>query len=399
VALRNNEDITESGPADPALEAARIYAQSVVDTLREPLLVLDAGQRVISANRCFYQTFQVSREETEGCLIYDLGDHQWAIPRLRELLEAIIAENTCFHDFEVDHEFPTIGRRTMILNARRLERRSGEPWLTLLAIEDVTDRRRIEALLARHAQELARSNADLQQFATIAAHDLQEPLRKIEFFGEQLKIECEEALGDEGRDYLERMRNAAKRMQRLIGGLLTLARVSTTEHPFVPVDLADVTRSVVSDLEVQIEQAGARLDVGDLPTIEADPLQMRQLLQNVIDNSLKFYRPDEALIVKIHGELLGVRGGRPSGNSPVAKSCRVIVEDNGVGFDEKYLDRIFGPFQRLCGRDQHEGTGMGLAICRKIVERHGGEIFAKSTPGKGSTFIVTLPVVHEEEMS
>ena len=396
--MRHNEDITEPLRAERALEEARIYAESIVDTLRQPLLVLDAGLRVVSANRCFYQIFQVTREETEDCLIYELGNHQWEIPRLRELLETIVPVNAHFDDYEVDHAFPTIGHKTMLLNARRLERRSGEPWLILLAIEDITDRRRAEAMLARQAQELARSNADLQEFATVAAHDLQEPLRKIRFFGEQLEVECTEALGAEGRDSLERMRNAATRMQRLISDLLALARISTTEQPFVPVDLADVIRNVISDLEVQIEQVGARLHVGELPTIEADPVQMRQLLQNLIDNALKFHQLDEAPVVKIHGELLGVREGRPSGNSPVDRSCRVIVEDNGVGFDEKYLDRIFTAFQRLHGRDQYEGTGLGLGICRKIVERHGGEISAKSTPGQGSTFIVTLPVVQRNAL-
>jgi signal transduction histidine kinase len=382
-----------------ALEEARIYADSIVDTLREPLLVLDAGQRIVSANRSFYQMFQVTREDTEGCLIYELGNHQWDIPRLRELLDTIVPANAHFDDYEVDHAFPTIGHKTMLLNARRLERRGGEPWLILLAIEDITDRRRADARLARLAREMERSNADLQEFATVAAHDLQEPLRKIQFFGEQLTIECAEALGAEGRDYLERMRNAAKRMQRLISDLLALARISTVGQPFVPVDLAEVTRNVVSDLEVQIEQLGARLHLGELPTVEADPLQMRQLLQNLIDNALKFHQPDEAPVVKIHGELLGVREGRPNGNPPVAKSCRVVVEDNGVGFDEKYLDRIFNVFQRLSGRGQHEGTGMGLAICRRILERHAGQISAKSRPGQGSTFVVTLPVVHAKEMN
>jgi len=397
--LRGNEYIAEPGRAGQVIEESWIYAQGVVDTLREPVLVLDASQRILSANRSFYQTFQVRREETEGRLIYELGGHQWDIPRLRDLLQTIIPVNTHFEDFEVDHEFPTIGHKTMLLNGRRLERTSGAPWLILLAIEDITDRRRTAAVLARQARELARSNADLQQFATIAAHDLQEPLRKIQFFGEQLKIECGEALGDEGRDYLERMRNSTKRMQSLISDLLALARIGSSAQRFVPVDLAAVTRNAVSDLEVRIEQVGGRLRVGELPTIEANPLQMRQLLQNLIDNALKFHRPDEAPVVKIHGELLGVRKGRLRGNSPVAKSCRVIVEDSGVGFDEKYLDRIFAPFQRLGGRGQHEGTGIGLAICRKIVERHGGEISAQSTPGQGSTFIVTLPVVHGKEMN
>lgn len=397
--MRADQGIRESRPAEQALEDARIYADSIVNTLRAPLLVLDADQRILSANRSFYQIFQVTREETEGCLIYELGNHQWDIPSLRELLETIVPANAHFEDFEVDHVFPTIGRKAMLLNARRLERSSGEAWLILLAIEDITDRRRTEAALSRQARELARSNADLQEFATVAAHDLQEPLRKIQFFGEQLKIEYGEALGAEGRDYLEQMRSAAKRMQRLIRDLLALARIGTTEQPFVPVDLADVMGNVVSDLKVQIEQGGVRLHVGELPTIEADPIQMRQLLQNLLDNALKFHRPGEAPVVRIHGELLDVREGGSRGNAPADRSCRVVVEDNGIGFDEKYLDRIFNVFQRLHGRAQHEGTGMGLAICRKIVERHGGEISARSKPGKGSAFIVTLPVVHKKELN
>lgn len=394
--MRDHASIAESRRAEQELEEARVYADSIVNTLRQPLLVLDSGQRIVSANRSFYRTFQVTREETEGCLIYELGRHQWDIPGLRVLLETIVPANAHFEDFEVDHAFPTIGHKTMLLNGRRLERASGEPWRILLAIEDVTDRRRAEEVLARQTRELGRSNADLQEFASVAAHDLQEPLRKIQFFGEQLKLEYGEALGAEGQAYLERMRDAATRMQRLISDLLALARIRTAEQPFVRVDLADVLRSVVSDLEVQIKQAGLQLDVGELPTIEADPLQMRQLLQNLIDNALKFHRPDEAPVVKVHGELLGVPGGR-RGNSTVGRSCRVIVEDNGVGFDEKYRDRIFNVFQRLHRRGQYEGTGMGLAICRKIVERHGGEISAKSTPGRGSRFIVTLPVAHRKD--
>jgi len=178
---------------------------------------------------------------------------------------------------------------------------------------------------------------------------------------------------------------------------MALARISIAEQPFVRVDLADVLRNVVSDLEVEIEQEGVHLHVGALPTIEADPLQMRQLLQNLLDNALKFRRPDAAPVVQIHGELLGASGGRPRGHSRFGKSCRIMVEDNGVGFDETYLDRIFQVFQHLHRRDEHAGTGMGLAICRKIAERHGGEIFARSTLGRGSTFIVTLPVAHKKE--
>jgi signal transduction histidine kinase len=180
------------------------------------------------------------------------------------------------------------------------------------------------------------------------------------------------------------MLNAAARMRALIDGLLTFSRVSTHTRPFVPVDLAEVAREVVDDLSVRLTRSGGRVEVGDLPTIDADPTQMRQLLQNLIGNALKFHRPEEPPVVRVYG-----RG--PDGPADDGR-CQILVEDHGIGFEEKYLDRIFLPFQRLHGRGEYEGTGMGLAICRRIVERHGGTLTARSVPEQGSTFIATLPV-------
>ncbi|MGD1914352.1 MAG: PAS domain-containing protein [Rivularia sp. (in: cyanobacteria)] len=237
----------------------------------------------------------------------------------------------------------------------------------------------------RQREELTRSNEELQQFAFIASHDLQEPLRKIIAFGDRLKATCDSALTDKGRDYLQRMQNAAQRMQVLIEDLLTLSRITTRAQPFVEVNLAKVTQEVLSDLEVRIAQTGARIFVGELPIIVADPLQMRQLLQNLIGNALKFYRKTEPNVVKIYSKYL-------TNQQLNCNYCQIIVEDNGIGFDEKYLDRIFNVFQRLHGRTEYQGTGMGLAICRKIVERHQVSITAKSEPGKGASFIVTLKI-------
>lgn len=244
----------------------------------------------------------------------------------------------------------------------------------------------------RQREELARSNTELQQFASIASHDLQEPLRKIQAFSNRLKDKYGEVLTEQGRDYLERMQNAAQRMQSLIDDLLTLSRVTTKAQPFVPVNLDQVTQEVLSDLEVCIQQNRGHVDVGNLPTIDADPIQMRQLLQNLISNALKFHRDDEPQVVKIYSQWLEKQENPPRGGSPVPKRCQIIVEDNGIGFDEKYLDRIFNVFQRLHSRSEFEGTGMGLAICRKIAERHGGSITAESSPGQGAKFIVTLPI-------
>lgn len=244
----------------------------------------------------------------------------------------------------------------------------------------------------RQRQELARSNAELEQFASIASHDLQEPLRKIQAFGNRLKTTCGETLTEQGHDYLERMHNAAQRMQNLIDDLLILSRITTRAHPFVPVNLAQVAQEVLSDLEVRIQQTEGRVEVGELPTIDADPLQMRQLLQNLISNSLKFHRDNEPPTVRIYSQFLGGQAIQPVEDSISAQLCQIIIEDNGIGFDEKYLDRIFNVFQRLHSRSEYEGTGVGLAICRKIAERHGGSITAKSTPGQGAAFIVTMPI-------
>lgn len=238
--------------------------------------------------------------------------------------------------------------------------------------------------------ELARSNSELQQFASIASHDLQEPLRKIQTFGNRLKDKYGQELTEQGRDYLERMQNAAERMQTLIDDLLVLSRVTTKAQPFVQVNLNQITQEVLSDLEVRIQQCGECLTVSELLTIDADPVQMRQLLQNLISNALKFHHNESPQRIKVYSQNLE-NAELPTGGSPALEWFQLIVEDNGIGFDEKYLDRIFNVFQRLHTRSEYEGTGMGLAICRKIAERHGGSITGKSTLGQGSKFIVTLP--------
>jgi signal transduction histidine kinase len=241
--------------------------------------------------------------------------------------------------------------------------------------------------------ELQRSNRELQDFAFVASHDLQEPLRKIQAFGDRIRTKEGEAFSNEGRDYLQRMLNAAGRMQTLIQDLLTFSRVTTKAQPFTRVDLNTVAREVLNDLEARVEQTGGRVELGSLPTIEADPLQMRQLLQNLIGNALKFHRPGTPPVIQVTGEIIKPEWANGTDADGLA---RLTFSDNGIGFDEKYLDRIFTPFQRLHARSEYEGTGMGLAVCRKIVERHGGQITAQSQPEQGATFLVTLPATHPE---
>jgi light-regulated signal transduction histidine kinase (bacteriophytochrome) len=225
----------------------------------------------------------------------------------------------------------------------------------------------------------------------VASHDLQEPLRKIQTFSDQLKIKSGPLLNEEGHRILERIITAADRSQVLINDLLSLSRVATQAQPFARVDLTKMVLSVISDLEVRLEETGGRVETEDLPVIEADPTQMRQLFQNLIVNALKFRAPDKKPRIKVSGRVIeNKRLSDIPGRS--SNLCQVSVKDNGIGFDEKYLDRIFQPFQRLHSQQEYEGTGIGLSICRRITERHGGDITAKSRIEHGTTFIVTLPV-------
>ncbi|MFL5906846.1 MAG: ATP-binding protein [Solirubrobacterales bacterium] len=239
--------------------------------------------------------------------------------------------------------------------------------------------------LEQRAQELSRSNAELEQFASIASHDLKEPLRKVQTFTEQLASKESERLSDEGRDYLERTGAAGQRMQALIDDLLRFSRVATQGRPFEQVDLGEVARQAVSDLEGVTAQSGGSIEVGELPTVAADPLQMRQLVQNLISNALKFRREGVPPEVRI------------TGSTTRGRFAEIKVADNGIGFEQRYQARIFRVFERLHGRGSYPGTGIGLALCRKIVDRHGGTITAESTPGKGSTFTVTLPLAQPAE--
>jgi len=282
---------------------------------------------------------------------------------------------------------------------------------------DIDDRKRIEGEVRRlnrdlearvqaRTVELERANADLkaftaklewsnrelQEFASVASHDLQEPLRKIQAFGDRLEAKAGPALGDEGRDYLGRMRAAAGRMRTLIDDLLAFSRVSTKARPFAPLDLGKVAREVLSDLEGRIAQTSGRVEAVDLPTVAADATQMRQLFQNLIGNGLKFHKPGVPPAIRVSARTLE-SAERPDPDVPAVE---IGFEDNGIGFDPKYLDRIFNVFQRLHGRNEYEGTGMGLAIVRKIVERHGGSITARAEPGRGATFVVVLPVAQPQ---
>lgn len=252
------------------------------------------------------------------------------------------------------------------------------------------ERDRNVATLSEYARNLEHTNQELRDFTSIASHDLQEPLRKIQTFGELLQQRSGPNLDERGNDYIQRMQRAAERMQTLISDLLAYSRITAHVRPFTRLDLNLVVKQVLADLDLQIEQTRAVVQVGDLPEIDADQFQMNQLFQNLVGNALKFHKQGCPPVVRIFSE----HAQEPSLQNGL---CEIHIEDEGVGFNEKYLERIFQPFQRLHSREKFEGTGMGLTICRKIVDRHGGSITAHSTAGKGTTFIIRLPVEQKGE--
>ena len=268
-----------------------------------------------------------------------------------------------------------------------------------VTFRDVTERKEAAQAMAAANAKLERRNRALRDFAYIASHDLQEPLRKIRSFSSLVLGDYADAVDDTGRHYLERMQDAAERMSQLINDLLVYSRITTRAQPFESVDLTEIADNVRSDLDLQIEDVDGTVDIGALPTVEADPTQIRQVLQNLIGNGLKFRKPDEPPHVQVEATVEPAapelqEEGRLDANC--TEMCRLTVTDNGIGFEESHADRIFTPFKRLHGRGEYEGTGMGLAICQRIVERHGGDITASSTPGEGTTFTVLLPVARSD---
>jgi PAS domain S-box-containing protein len=357
------------------ITAARA-AREILDTMADALFVIDANGRI-----------RVVNDSVHDLLGYRQSD---LIGRAIDHLEETTGDET------ISRTLRDLARRGPIRDQeRRLRHADGHAVSVSVSISPVSEedvqegaviiardiraRKRAEEELKLALTHLEQSNRELEDFAYVASHDLQEPLRKIQAFGDLLRSKHAEALPEQARDYIERMQAAAKRMQVLINDLLSFSRVTTKAQPFVRVDLGEVASEVAKDLETRTHDSGGRIAIGPMPVIEADPLQMRQLLQNLAGNALKFHRPGVPPVVDVHGE---IENGR----------CRITVSDNGIGFEEKYAERIFTMFERLHARTTYEGTGIGLAICRKIAERHGGEIVAHGRVGEGATFVVTLPV-------
>lgn len=397
-------DVTERARAKAAACEERILAEAIVETIREPLLVLDAELRVQSANCSFLETFRVTREETENRLVYDLGNRQWDIPDLRYLLEHVLPEQHQLNDFEVTHKFERIGHRIMVLNARALLREGDRPGLILLAIEDITDRRHAEQRLSRYYdelqhtnQELDRRNHELQEFAYVVSHDLRAPLVNIQGFGKELAMSCErlrsmlakgrvhdrerrelESLLDEDiPESLDFITTSSAKMEALLAGVLQLSRVGRAPLTIRQLDINHMVSGILASLEYSIQQKNVSVHMESLPPCHGDQTQLDQVFSNLLDNALKYLDPKRPGMIRVTGR---------------QDPHRVIyaIQDNGIGIAAEHQDSIYRVFHRL---DPHHGVGegLGLTIVRRALDRHGGETWLESQENEGSTFYVSLP--------
>jgi len=345
------------------------FAEAIVETVREPLVILNQNLQVMKANKTFYETFRAAPEETEARLIYDLGNGQWNIPKLRELLENILPAHSTFRDFEVTHDFEHVGRKVMQLNASEIFDPNAQARTILLAIEDVTDRKQAE-------ESLRITNAELQHFAYALTHDLQEPLRMVVNFTELLGREYAGKLGEGADKFISYSVEGALRIEALLKDLLAYWEVTEREqNSFASIDSGAVLAKALANLQAAIAESGAIVTSDPMPTVIAEEVVLLQLFQNLISNSIK-YRGEE--IPRIH-----VSTARDT------EGWLFAVRDNGIGIDPQDTDRVFGMFKRLHG-SEIPGTGIGLAICRKVVERQGGRIWVESEAGRGATFKFTI---------
>jgi PAS domain S-box-containing protein len=378
---------------DRAVTFSETYFRALIESASDLIVIIDAAGKVTYESPSVFRILDYPLDAIRGAPFSDLV-HPGDAEALGAALAGIRASPGQMAEIEVRLKART-GRwvpcGAIVRNLLQFPAIEG----IVITARDITALKAAEEKLRTYAAKLERSNQALQDFAHIASHDLQEPLRKIQAFADRLGTRCGEALGEQGRDFLRRMQSAAVRMQDLIKGLLQFSRVTTQAQPFELVDLGAITGEVLSDLEARIEATGGRVQISPLPRIEADPLQMRQLIQNLVGNALKFHRPGVAPLVEIEGRI--VPNPRAEEGARNGRRCELVVRDNGIGFDGADADKLFTIFQRLHAASSFEGSGVGLAICRKIAERHGGSIAARSAPGEGATFTVDLPLHHGGE--
>ncbi|MBK8702341.1 MAG: PAS domain-containing protein [Saprospiraceae bacterium] len=430
-----NEELTttnqELQTRNDLLTESYEYSDAIISTMHESMLVLGKDLRVKSANQAFYKKFGVTEEETEGVLLYDLGNKQWNIPALRELLEDIIPKNSQFYNYEVKHTFLNLGEKIMSLNASRVIQKAHREQLILLVIADITEVRnlivekelnekallqkeiserkteklRLEKAVDERTRELKKANEslenknkellimnkELEAFTYVSSHDMQEPLRKLQIFAGIILEKENQNLSDNGKNYFRLMQQSAEKMRQLIQDLLAFSRISAVERKFVKTDLNIIIEEVKKEFKEEIAEKHAVIEVMEICDVHIIPFQFRQLIHNLIGNALKFSRPQTPPHIKIMSRNIKYEELNIEGLPPQKEYCHISITDNGIGFEKEFSTKIFEVFKKLHGEEEYTGTGIGLAIVKKIVENHNGIIVATSELNKGATFNIYIP--------
>jgi two-component system CheB/CheR fusion protein len=369
------------------------YTEAIVATLREPLLVLNNKLHIQSANAAFYKKFDAAEREIEGKPLFEIQERQWDNDKLKTLLNKILPEQEILHDFEIEIDLPSAGKRDLLLNARELVDGKKAERLILFAMEDVTEQKMAIENYQNSISQLKKTNEQLDQFVHVASHDLQEPLRKVLTFAGRLRDKGKERLTGQIETYLDKIETSASRMTSLNKDLLDYSRLSEPIDLFESTDLNENIGTILVDFELLAEEKKAQINVGKLPVIQAIPVQMNQLFYNLIGNALKFSQKDVPPKVNITSRKLTQKEVTENATlKPHLEYVEIIVEDQGIGFDQKYEHQIFTIFQRLNQQSEYSGTGIGLAMVKRIVDNHQGKVFAFSKIGEGAEFHIILPV-------
>lgn len=380
-------------PLLPLSNSGETLWRAMVETTRERLVVLDADLCVIYANPAFLRDAGEDLAEQQGRCVFDISASSWDVRPLRQMLATVLDRGTAVEDVEIHRTVRGVGNLTFRANARLVELDHEQVRLVLVAFEDVTDRRRAERKADLYSRQLERSNRELEDFAHAASHDLQEPLRKVRTFAGRLLASLgHDKLDEQQRDYATRMVDATTRMQGRIDDLLTLARVSRQWPERSSTDLQAVLETVLADFSEQLADAEVVMPVPNLPTIEASNAHMELLFQNLVSNAIKFSKADvPARIVISASPVTDIPPDEP-------QRIRIAFADNGIGFEMDYADRIFKPFERLHGRNEYPGSGVGLSVVSRIAELYGGTVTARAKPNDGATFEVLLPTTQPPEL-
>ena len=412
-----NQALTD---ASLMITQARDYSDAIITSVRTPLVVVDKEFRIKTANLAFSRLFQQVADNLHGKMLSQITGKEWEVQGLDQVLKMVVEQQEPLTDFRISSDFPVIGKRVLLLNATQLALH-GEDKLVLLSLEDVTDAaalkakekafqreleieietRTVELKYANQELEhrnnaLVNANKELESFTHISSHDLQEPLRKIQTFTNKI-LNNEEHLSTSGRDNFDKIKQASHRMQVLLEDLIIYSRTSEADRVLEEVSLTHVVEEAMSELSEVIKEKRAVVDATGLCAAKINAFQFRQVMINLIGNALKFSRADIVPHITIRSKITTAVVLERTNTSllgkldPVQQYCHITVADNGIGFDQKYSEQIFGVFERLYGKDEYPGTGVGLAIVRKVVTNHAGFVFASGRLNEGASFEIVIP--------